>query len=68
MSDDDLSPCQVSAITAYVDIEAPPPDEPTAHVIFGSNQAQPATIVAERYHRGMAPLVITTGGSTVTTA
>ena len=25
MSDDDLSPDQVEAITAYVDIEAPPP-------------------------------------------
>jgi uncharacterized SAM-binding protein YcdF (DUF218 family) len=57
-----LSPDQISAITAYVDIEAPPPDEPTAHVIFGTNQAQPATVVAERYHRGLAPLVIATGG------
>lgn len=62
MNDDDLSPGQISAITAYVDIEAPPPDEPTAHVIFGTYQAQPATIVAERYHRGLAPLVIATGG------
>jgi len=62
MSDDELSPGQISTITAYVDIEAPPPDKPTAHVIFGCNQAQPATIVAERYHRGMAPLVIATGG------
>lgn len=62
MSDDDLSPAQIAAITAYVDIEAPPPDEPTAHIIFGTNQAQPATIVADRYQRGLAPLVITTGG------
>jgi hypothetical protein len=62
MSDDDLSPAQVTAITAYVDIEAPPPDEPTAHIIFGTNQARPATIVAERYHRGLAPFVIATGG------
>jgi uncharacterized SAM-binding protein YcdF (DUF218 family) len=59
---DDLSPDQITAITAYVDIEAPPPDEPTAHIIFGTNQPQPAAIVAERYHRGLAPLVIATGG------
>jgi uncharacterized SAM-binding protein YcdF (DUF218 family) len=63
MSEDGLSPEQVTAITAYVDIEASPGlDEPTACVIFGTNQAQPAAIVAERYHRGLAPLVITTGG------
>jgi uncharacterized SAM-binding protein YcdF (DUF218 family) len=58
----DLSPDQIAAITAYVDIEAPPPDEPTAHIIFGTNQAQPAGIAAERYHRGLAPMVIVTGG------
>jgi uncharacterized SAM-binding protein YcdF (DUF218 family) len=57
-----LAPDQVTAITAYVDIEASPPDEPTAHIIFGTNQAQPAMIVAERYHRGLAPMVIATGG------
>ena len=51
MSDDDLTPDQIAAITAYVDIEAPPPDEPTAHIIFGTNQAQPAAIVAGRYRR-----------------
>lgn len=62
MSDDDLSPGQIEAITQYVDIEAPPPDQPTAHIIFGTNQVQPATITAERYHRGLAPLVIVTGG------
>ena len=62
MSDDDLTPDQIAAITAYVDIEAPPPDEPTAHVIFGTNQAQPAAIVAGRYRQGLAPLVIATGG------
>ena len=45
-----------------MDIEAPPPGEPTAHIIFGTNQALPATIVAERYHRGLAPMVIATGG------
>jgi uncharacterized SAM-binding protein YcdF (DUF218 family) len=62
MSDDDLTPDQIAEITAYVDIEAPPPDEPTAHVIFGTNQAQPAAIVAGRYRQGLAPLIIATGG------
>ncbi len=62
MSDDDLSQEQITAITAYVDIEAPPPDEPTACLLFGTNQAQPSAIAAERYHRGLAPLLIATGG------
>jgi hypothetical protein len=62
MNDDDLTPDQIAAITAYVDIEAPPPDEPTAHVIFGTNQGQPASIAAERHRRGLAPLIIATGG------
>jgi uncharacterized SAM-binding protein YcdF (DUF218 family) len=62
MSDDDLTPDQIAAITAYVDIEAPPPDEPTAHIIFGTNQAQPAAIAAARYRHGLAPLIIATGG------
>jgi hypothetical protein len=53
VSDDDLSPEQITAITAYVDIEAPPPDEPTAHILFGTNQAPPAAIAAERHHRGL---------------
>lgn len=61
-SDDDLNPGQIAAITAYVDIEAPPPDEPTAHVIFGTNQSPPAAVVAARYRDGLAPLVIVTGG------
>jgi uncharacterized SAM-binding protein YcdF (DUF218 family) len=62
MSDAGLSPGQITEVTAYVDIEAPPPDEPTAHLIFGTNQAQPAEIAVERYHRGLAPFVIVTGG------
>ena len=62
MNDDELSPAQITEITAYVDVEAPPPDEPTAHIIFGTNQTRPATIVAGRYHQGLAPLVIVTGG------
>jgi hypothetical protein len=63
MTDEDISTDQIAAITAYVDIEAPPPGkEPTAHIIFGTNQLTPAEIVAERYHCGLAPLVIATGG------
>lgn len=62
MIDPDPSSEQIPAITAYVDIEALPPEEPTAHVIFGTNQAQPARIVAERHQRGLAPFVIVTGG------
>jgi uncharacterized SAM-binding protein YcdF (DUF218 family) len=60
---DDLTAAQVTEITAYVDIEAPPPDgEPVALVLFGTNQAAPVAIAAERYHRGGAPLIIATGG------
>jgi uncharacterized SAM-binding protein YcdF (DUF218 family) len=63
MNDDDISTEQIAAITAHVDIEAPPPPaEPTAHLIFGTNQTIPAEIVADRYHQGLAPLVIATGG------
>jgi len=64
MSDDDeLSPGQIKEITAYVDIEArPPDDEPTALILSGTNQAAPAVIAAGRYHHGLAPLLIATGG------
>ena len=31
-------------------------------VIFGTNQRQPADIAASRYHSGLAPLIIVTGG------
>jgi uncharacterized SAM-binding protein YcdF (DUF218 family) len=63
MSDEDLSSKQISDITAFVDIEAAPPEEEsTAHLIFGTNQIQPVEIAAERYHRGLAPLIIATGG------
>jgi len=63
MTNHDMSTEQIRAVTAFVDIEAPPPDEcPTAHIIFGTNQVKPAEIVAERYHRAVAPLVIATGG------
>ena len=60
---DDLTPQQVADLTAYVDIEAAPPDgEPVALVLFGTNQQAPARIAAERYHAGAAPLIIATGG------
>ena len=62
MTDDDLSAEQIAAITAYVDVEAPPPAAPTTHLIFGTNQAAPAVVVANRYHQGLAPTVIATGG------
>jgi hypothetical protein len=62
VNDGELTAEQITLITATVDIEAPPPHEPTAHLIFGTNQALPAAIVAQRYHQGLAPLVIVTGG------
>lgn len=64
MSDEDLSAEQTDSITAFVDIEAPPPEEqPTALLIFGTCQTQPIDIAAERYHRSLAPLIIATGGA-----
>ncbi|MEU1880024.1 YdcF family protein [Streptosporangium sp. NPDC020072] len=59
---DDIDHEQISAITAFVDTATPPSDEPTAHLIFGTNQIRPAEIAAERYHRGLAPMIIVTGG------
>ncbi|MEV5987617.1 YdcF family protein [Streptomyces sp. NPDC052051] len=60
---DNLSADQIRAITGFVDIEAPPPrSEPTAHFLFGTNQTQPVDIAAKRYHGGLAPLIIATGG------
>jgi hypothetical protein len=54
---------QVAEVTTFVDIEAPPPsNQPAAHLIFGTNQAEPAVIAADRYHDGLAPLIIVTGG------
>lgn len=60
---DDVSPEQFPAITRFVDVQASPPDtEPTACFIFGTNQLPPVDIAAELYHRGLAPLIIATGG------
>jgi hypothetical protein len=63
MTDGDLSAARIAALTADVDIDAPPPDTaPTALILFGTNQPAPARIAADRYHRGLAPLIIATGG------
>ncbi|TDD93365.1 hypothetical protein [Actinomadura rubrisoli] len=59
---DDVNPEQIPAITRFADVQALPPDEPTACFLFGTNQVPPVDIVAERYHRGLAPLIIATGG------
>jgi hypothetical protein len=48
-------------ITAYLDVQAPPTG-PTAHIVFGTNQPVPADLVADLHHRGLAPLIILTGG------
>jgi uncharacterized SAM-binding protein YcdF (DUF218 family) len=63
VSDEHLSAEQVRDFTQRADIDSPPPaGEPTALVVFGTSQAAPAVIAAARYHRGVAPLVIVTGG------
>jgi uncharacterized SAM-binding protein YcdF (DUF218 family) len=61
MAEGAYTPEQVAAITDYVDVTAPPTGA-TAHFIFGTNQVIPADLVAERYHNGLAPFVIATGG------
>ncbi|WP_079152570.1 YdcF family protein [Streptomyces sp. RTd22] len=63
MNSEDLGSERIGEITAFVDIEAPPPvGLPVALLVFGTNQAKPAEIAAERYHQGLAPLIIATGG------
>ncbi|MBN6050765.1 YdcF family protein, partial [Nonomuraea sp. RK-328] len=60
---DDISSEQIAEITAFVDIQAPPPDDqPTALFLFGTNQAAPIEIAVDRYRAGLAPLIIVTGG------
>jgi uncharacterized SAM-binding protein YcdF (DUF218 family) len=61
MNEEVYSPEQVATITDYVDVTAPPKGV-TAHLIFGTNQVTPVKLVADRYHKGLAPLVIATGG------
>ncbi|MEO3767758.1 YdcF family protein [Streptomyces sp. B5E4] len=64
MNERRLSAREIGEITAYVDVSAPPPaGRAAAHLVFGTNQSgPPVEIVAERYHRGLMPLVILTGG------
>lgn len=58
-----LTPEQVKDYTTRADIHAPPPPgQPTALMVFGTNQAMPAVIAAARYHQGLAPLIIVSGG------
>jgi hypothetical protein len=52
---------EAGRITAYLDVHAPPPG-PAAHIIFGTRLPAPAELVARRYHQGLAPLIIVTGG------
>jgi uncharacterized SAM-binding protein YcdF (DUF218 family) len=60
---EDYTEDQISAITSFVDTEAAPPaGQPTAHIIFGTNQVVPAEIAFRRYREGVAPLIIATGG------
>lgn len=63
MDEGELTAAQIAMLTAWVDIDAPPQDTgPSALVLFGTNQPAPALIAAGRYHRGLAPLIIATGG------
>lgn len=59
VNDEELTAVQVAALTADVDIHAPPPDTgPSALVLFGTNQDAPAQIAAgcrsSRYPSGTA--------------
>lgn len=60
-ADEAISAEDAVRITAYLDVEAAP-SVPSAHIIFGTNQAAPAELVAQRYHDGLVPFVILTGG------
>jgi uncharacterized SAM-binding protein YcdF (DUF218 family) len=60
-TDQPISDRDAATITAYLDVHAPP-EGPAVHVVFGTEQATPAELVAQRYQRGLAPLIILTGG------
>ncbi|MGW2328798.1 YdcF family protein [Streptomyces sp. NPDC001700] len=63
MSGEGLDSGRIGEITGFVDIEAEPPvGLPTALLVFGTNQARPVEIAAERYRQGLAPVIIVTGG------
>jgi len=55
-----ISSDDAARMTAFLDAEAPP-SEPTAHIVFGTNQPIPAELVARRHHAGLVPLIILTG-------
>lgn len=55
------SPAEAERIAGYLDVHAPPAG-PAAHIIFGTRLPTPAELVAQRYHEGLAPLIILTGG------
>jgi hypothetical protein len=55
------SPAEAEQIAAYLDVHAPPAG-PAAHIIFGTRLPTPAELAAQRFHEGLAPLVILTGG------
>jgi hypothetical protein len=57
----EISAEEAARITTYLDIEASPPG-PSAHIVFGTNQPTPAELVAQRYHQGLAPFIVLTGG------
>jgi hypothetical protein len=64
MTEGELTSAPIASVTTAVDIDAPPPEtEPSALVLFGTYQIAPAVqIAARRYQRGLAPLIIATGG------
>jgi hypothetical protein len=61
MTEVTCTPEQLAAITRYVDVEAAPAEQ-TAHLMFGTNQVIPVELVLDRYHNGLAPFIIVTGG------
>jgi uncharacterized SAM-binding protein YcdF (DUF218 family) len=61
MSEETYTPDQLASITEYVDVEAPPPAA-AADFIPGTNQTIPVDIAAERFHKGLTPMIIVTGG------
>jgi len=61
MTEDTSTSEQVATITDYVDVTAPPVGV-TAHFIFGTNQVIPVDLVADRYRKILATIIIATGG------
>jgi uncharacterized SAM-binding protein YcdF (DUF218 family) len=61
MTEDAYNPEQIAGITDYVDVATSSPGV-AAHLILGTNQTIPVDLVADRYNKGFAPLIIVTGG------